>query len=144
MTEFQQDTGAGTLARPAETAHQDLPKPQVLNCGDCTSAGAETACLDLQKPHTSKKEKSKKEYRDTDDELPTVPRAGADDGREAICLLYTSGIRDEPLSRFLITYLRWRKNRRIALNKGGIIKYERKRTHLRRAGRRGAKPHARR
>lgn len=87
MTEFQQDTGAGTLARPAETAHQDLPKPQVLNCGDCTSAGAETACLDLQKPHTSKKEKSKKEYRDTDDELPTVPRAGADDGREAIAAI---------------------------------------------------------
>ena len=61
-----------------------------------------------------------------------------------VCGFALAGIRDEPLSRFLITYLRWRKNRRIALNKGGIIKYERKRTHLRRAGRRGAKPHARR
>ena len=61
-----------------------------------------------------------------------------------VCGFALAGIRDEPLSRFLITYIRWRKNRRIALNKGGIIKYERKRTHLRRAGRRGAKPHARR
>ena len=61
-----------------------------------------------------------------------------------VCGFALAGIRDEPLSRFLITYLRWRKNRRIALNKGGIIKYERKRTHLRRAGRRGAKPRARR
>ena len=60
-----------------------------------------------------------------------------------VCGFALAGIRDEPLSRFLITYLRWRKNRRIALNKG-VIKHERKRTHLRRAGRRGAKPHARR
>lgn len=87
MTEFQPDTGAETLARPAETEHLELPKPQVLNCQNCTSAGAETACQDLQKPHTSKKEKSKKEYRDTDDELPTVPRAGADDGRGAIAAI---------------------------------------------------------
>ena len=61
-----------------------------------------------------------------------------------VCGFALAGIRDEPLSRFLITYILWRKNRRIALNKGGIIKYERKRTHLRRAGRRGAKPRARR
>ena len=61
-----------------------------------------------------------------------------------VCGFALVGIRDESLSRFLITYIRWRKNRRIALNKGESIKYERKRTHLRRAGRRGAKPHARR
>ena len=60
-----------------------------------------------------------------------------------VCGFALVGIRDEPLSRFLITYILWRKNRRIALNKG-VIKHERKRTHLRRAGRRGAKPRARR
>ena len=53
-------------------------------------------------------------------------------------------IRDESLSRFLITYFRWRTSRRIALNKGGPIKYERKRNYFRRSGRSGAKPRARR
>lgn len=87
MAEFRPDTGAGTLERSAGTAHHELPKPQVLTCQNGSSRSAETAVLDLQKPHTSKKEKSKKEYRDTDDDLPTVPRAGADDGREAIAAI---------------------------------------------------------
>lgn len=87
MMGFRPDTGAGTLARPAGTEHHELQKPQVLNCGDCPSTGAETSGLDMPERHTSKKEKSKKEYRDTDDDLPTVPRAGAEDGREAIAAI---------------------------------------------------------
>lgn len=61
-----------------------------------------------------------------------------------VCGFALVGIRDESLSRFLITYFRWRASRRIALNKGGPIKYERKRNHFRRSGGRRAKPRARR
>ena len=61
-----------------------------------------------------------------------------------VCGFALAGIRDEPLSRFLITYILWRKNRRIALNKGGPIKYERKRNHFRRSDGRSAKSRARR
>ena len=61
-----------------------------------------------------------------------------------VCGFALVGIRDESLSRFLITYFNWRTSRRIALNKGGPIKYERKRNYFRRSGRSGAKPRARR
>ena len=61
-----------------------------------------------------------------------------------VCGFALVGIRDESLSMFLITYFRWRANRRIALNKGGVIRIERKRTHFRRANQRGANPRARR
>ena len=61
-----------------------------------------------------------------------------------VCGFALVGIRDESLSRFLITYFRWRTSRRITLNKGGPIKYERKRNHFRRSGGRSAKPRARR
>ena len=87
MPEGQLDTDKNTSERPAEIAVLDMPNPQVLTCQNGSSRSAETAVLDLQKPHTSKKEKSKKEYRDTDDELPTVPRAGAEDGRGAIAAI---------------------------------------------------------
>ena len=60
-----------------------------------------------------------------------------------VCGFALVGIRDESLSRFLITYIRWRKNRRIALNKGESIKYERKRNDFRHTGRRGGKSGAR-
>lgn len=85
--ETEPDAAENTIVRTAESAYQDLPEPQVLNCQNHTSSGAETAYQDLQKTHTSKKAKSKKEYRDTDDDLPTVPRAGADDGRGAIAAI---------------------------------------------------------
>ena len=62
-----------------------MPEPHVLNCQNRTSAGAGTAYQDLPEPHTSKKDKSKKEYENTDDKDPTVPRA--DDGREAIAAI---------------------------------------------------------
>ena len=61
-----------------------------------------------------------------------------------VCGFALVGIRDESLSQFLITYFRWRMNRRIVLSKGDPIKIERKRNHFRRAGRRSAKPRARR
>lgn len=61
-----------------------------------------------------------------------------------VCGFALVGIRDESLSRFLITYFHWRTSRRIALNKGGPIKYERKRNHFRRSGGRSAKSRARR
>ena len=59
-----------------------------------------------------------------------------------VCGFALVGIRDESLSRFLITYFHWRTSRRIALNKGGPIKYERKRNHFRRSGGRSAKSRA--
>ncbi|MFQ9681991.1 MAG: hypothetical protein ACLRZH_19540 [Ruthenibacterium lactatiformans] len=77
MVENMPDMEDGAQARPAKAANQELQNLQVLNCGNYISAGAETAYQELQKTHTSKKEKNKKEYRDTDEELPTVPRAGA-------------------------------------------------------------------
>ena len=61
-----------------------------------------------------------------------------------VCGFALVGIRDESLSRFLITYFRWRTSRRIALNKGGPIKYERKRNYFRRSDGRSAKSRARR
>lgn len=76
--ENAQDTEGDAPARPAKTAHQDLPKPHALTCQNCISEGAETACQDLLKPHTSKKDKSKKKYKNTDDKDPTVPRADAE------------------------------------------------------------------
>lgn len=85
LVETSPDATEDAAARPAKTAHQDLPEPHVMNCQSRTSAGAKTACPDLQKPHTSKKDKSKKEYKNTDDKDPTVPRAG--DGREAIAAI---------------------------------------------------------
>lgn len=61
-----------------------------------------------------------------------------------VCGFALVGIRDESLSRFLITYFHWRTSRRITLNKGGPIKYERKRNHFRRSDGRSAKSRARR
>ncbi len=61
-----------------------------------------------------------------------------------VCGFALVGIRDESLSRFLITYFHWRTSRRIALNKGGPIKYERKRNHFRRSDGHRAKSRARR
>lgn len=81
------DKAADSDARPAESAYQELPEPHILTCQSRTSAGAEPAYQDLPEPHTSKKDKSKKEYKNTDDKDPTVPRAGADDGREAIAAI---------------------------------------------------------
>ena len=85
--EISTNKAADPDVRPAETAYQELPEPHVLNCKKRTSAGAGTAYQDLPEPHTSKKDKSKKEYKNTDDKDPTVPRAGADDGREAIAAI---------------------------------------------------------
>ena len=85
--EISTNKAADPDVRPAETAYQELPEPHVLNCKKRTSAGAGTAYQDLPEPHTSKKDKSKKEYENTDDKDPTVPRAGADDGREAIAAI---------------------------------------------------------
>ena len=90
--------------RPAEIAYLDevdegreqepsggIPDNMVENMPDMEDGAqarpAKSANQELQKTHTSKKEKSKKEYRDTDDDLPTVPRAGAEDGREAIAAI---------------------------------------------------------
>lgn len=53
-----------------------------------------------------------------------------------ICGFALIGIRDDSLSRFLLTYMRWRRGRRILLNKGGTIKYDAKASHFRRGGRR--------
>ena len=61
-----------------------------------------------------------------------------------VCGFALVGIRDESLSRFLITYFRWRRRRRITLNKGGVIKFERKRADFWRASRRGRKSRTRR
>ena len=83
--ETKLDAASNTLLRTAESAHQDMPEPHVLNWQSRTSAGAGTAYQDLPEPHTSKKDKSKKEYENTDDKDPTVPRA--DDGREAIAAI---------------------------------------------------------
>ena len=61
-----------------------------------------------------------------------------------VCGFARVGIRDESLSRFLYTYFRWRTGRRIALNKGESIKYERKRTDFWRAGQRDKRSRIRR
>ena len=86
--ESTSDMEDSVYARPAETAYQDLQKLHILNCQSRTSAGAETVVQDLPKPHTSKKEKNKKEFRNTDDEDPTVPRAGAGNESEAIAGIF--------------------------------------------------------
>ena len=44
-----------------------------------------------------------------------------------VCGFALLGIRDDSLSRFLSVYFRWRRHRRIILNKGGMIKYNHKR-----------------
>ena len=44
-----------------------------------------------------------------------------------VCGFALLGIRDDSLSRFLSVYFRWRRPRRIILNKGGLIKYDHKR-----------------
>ena len=80
--EISTDEAANADARHAETAHQGMTNPHVLNFSYDTSAGTGTAYQDMQKLHTSKNDKSKKEYRNTDDKDSTVPRA--DDGSEAI------------------------------------------------------------
>ena len=85
MTENSPDMEDSTQARPAESAYQELPKPHALNLRNSTFAGAETAFQDLQKSHTSKKEKNKKEYNNTDDKDTTVLRS--DDGREDIAAI---------------------------------------------------------
>lgn len=56
-----------------------------------------------------------------------------------ICGFALIGIRDDALSRFLITYIRWRKNRRIVLNKGGILTHDIKRSYIRKNNRRNDK-----
>lgn len=48
-----------------------------------------------------------------------------------VCGFGLIGIRDESLSRFLCTYVRWRRCRRIAINKGGSIKLGYQKNHLR-------------
>ena len=47
--------------------------------------------------------------------------------RVPVCGFALLGIRDDSLSRFLSVYFRWRRHRRIILNKGGMIKYDHKR-----------------
>ena len=44
-----------------------------------------------------------------------------------VCGFALLGIRDDSLSRFLSVYFRWRRHRRIILNKGGMIKHDHKR-----------------
>ena len=45
--ETKPDAASNTLLRTAESAHQDMPEPHVLNCQNRTSAGAGTAYQDL-------------------------------------------------------------------------------------------------
>ena len=47
-----------------------------------------------------------------------------------VCGFGLIGIRDESLSRFICTYVRWRRCRRIAINKGGSIKRGHQKNHL--------------
>lgn len=54
-----------------------------------------------------------------------------------VCGFGLIGIRDESLSRFLCTYVRWRRCRRIAINKGGSIKRGHQKNHLRGSSGRG-------
>ena len=57
--------------------------------------------------------------------------------RVPVCGFGLIGIRDESLSRFLCTYVRWRRCRRIAINKGGSIKRGHQKNHLRGSSGRG-------
>lgn len=79
------DAAADSEMRPAEATYQNVQKAHILNFCYGTSTDEKTAVQDLQKPHTSKKDKKKKEFRNTDDRDPTVSRA--DDGREAIAAI---------------------------------------------------------
>lgn len=54
-----------------------------------------------------------------------------------VCGFSLLGIRDESLSRFLCTYVRWRRHRRIAINKGESIKLGHQKNHFRRSSERG-------
>ena len=74
MPKGQPDAGEEVPARPAETAVLDMQNLQVLTCQNGSARSAETAVLDLPKPHTSKKEKRKKEKSDTE-RSTTVERA---------------------------------------------------------------------
>ena len=74
MPEKQPDADANAPARPVKMAVLDLQNPQVLTCQNGSFRSAETAVLDLPKPHTSKKEKRKKEKSDTE-RSTTVERA---------------------------------------------------------------------
>ena len=74
MPEKQPDADANGPARPVKMAVLDLQNPQVLTCQNGSFRSAETAVLDLPKPHTSKKEKRKKEKSDTE-RSTTVERA---------------------------------------------------------------------
>ena len=66
MPKGQPDAGEEVPARPAEIAVLDMTNPQVLTCQNGSLRSAKTAVLDLPKPHTSKKEKRKKERSDTE------------------------------------------------------------------------------
>lgn len=51
-----------------------------------------------------------------------------------ICGFALIGIRDDPLSRFVLTYIRWRRSRRILIHKGETMKYDAKRSDFRNHG----------
>ena len=74
ILEGQPDADTVTSARPTDITVLDMPNPQVLTCQNGSARSAETAVLDLPKPHTSKKEKRKKEKSDTE-RSATVVRA---------------------------------------------------------------------
>lgn len=52
-----------------------------------------------------------------------------------ICGFALIGIRDDPLSRFVLTYIRWRRSRRILIHKGETIQYDAKGSYFRNSGR---------
>ena len=82
LSEIPPDTAEGTEEKAAETAKKDLRKKKQIKKKKSISAGADTALPELPERHASKKDKSKKETRNTDDKDPTVLRA--DDGRGSI------------------------------------------------------------
>lgn len=61
MPKGQPDAGEDASVRPADITVLDMPNLQVLTCQNGSARSVETAVLDLPKPHTSKKEKRKKE-----------------------------------------------------------------------------------
>ena len=54
ILEGQPDADTVTSARPTYITVLDMPNPQVLTCQNGSFRSAETAVLDLPKPHTSK------------------------------------------------------------------------------------------
>ena len=77
MTVLDEDNETTDAAEPAAeqpAMPKGQPNPQVLTCQNGSSRSAETAVLDLPKPHTSKKEKRKKEKSDME-RSTTVERA---------------------------------------------------------------------